>query len=152
LAYYREEFNWKEFFHAFVSSAALAVALLISIWVIEYFNESLNLEILTKLAGFLETFWWVIVAFVLLISLWDYVYSLYKPKLKYAKPLIDSIGLFFGFWLIASLFYGLTYFVEPGNVAILFLTIMHDVFYQLNILLFLLFLFISYGNFLLKTR
>jgi hypothetical protein len=94
----------------------------------------------------------VIVAFVLLISLWDYLYSLYKPKLVYINPLIDSIGVFFGFWLVASILYGLKFFVEPENVANLFLSVMHDIFYQLNILLFLLFLFVSYGKFLLQKK
>ena len=140
------------FFQPIVSSAALAVAILILIWIINYFNEGLKLEVLTGISGFLTTFWWVIVAFVLLISMWDYLYSLYKPKLIYINPLIDSIGLFFGFWLVASILYGLKFFIEPENVANLFLSIMHDIFYQLNILLFLLFLFISYGKFLLQKR
>jgi hypothetical protein len=147
-----KSFSWKRFFHTFVSSAALAVTLLIAIWIIDYFNAGLQLEFLSKINGFLITFWWVLAAFVLLISLWDYLFTLFHKKLKYFKPLIDAIGLIFGFWLVASILYGLTFFVQPESNIILFLTFMHDIFYQLNILLFLLFLLVSYAKFLLSDK
>ncbi len=151
--YYSEKsFSWKKFFHAFISSAALAVALLITIWVINYFNAGLNQPVLAGINDFLIWNWWVLVAFVLLISLWDYFFKLYKQKLRYVKPLIDAIGLIFGFWLVALILYGLKAFVDPADGINLFLNFMHDVFFQLHILLFLLFLFVSYAKFLLTDK
>jgi hypothetical protein len=152
--YYSEvSFSFKSFAHAFVSSAALAIMLLIVIWVINYFNYSIQMEVLSNLNLFLISNWYILVNFTLLISIWDYLYPLYKRKLNYVKPLIDSIGLIFGFWLVAIFLYGLKVFVDPFNEVLhLALNFMHDVFFELNILLFLLFLFVSYAKFLIQKK
>ena len=147
-----QEFSFKKFAHAIVSSVAFAIALLVVMWIINYFNVTAQIEVLTSILDFLNAYWIVLVAFVLLISLWDYLYSVYKSKLKYIKPAIDAIGILFGLWIIAIILYGLRVFTETTNPINVFLEFLHTIFYEQTLLLFLLFLFISYSKFFLKDR
>ena len=145
-------FNWKRFAHAFVSTIALAIAIVLAIWIINYFNEFLKMEILTGITDFLVAYGVIIVGMVLLFSVWEYIYPLYKVKLRYVKPLIDAIGLTFGLWIVSVILLGLTVFVGGYPELAPWLSFLNALVLEQFIYIFLLFLFVSYAKFLLNDR
>ena len=151
---YREQkFSFKIFLRSFVAAGAMAVFLLILIWVLEYFNPAGENFILTHLNLFLIYNWFFIVAFILIISIWDYLYKIFKTsKLRYFAPLFDAFGTFFAIWLIAVLLNALTLFLDPQNIANPFLKFLYDLFYSLPVLLFILILLVYYSKFFLMDR
>lgn len=151
--YQEKKFSFKNFFRGFIAAGAMAVFLLILIWVLDYFNPAKENFILTHLNLFLVYNWFYIVIFILIISIWDYLYKIYKnSKLRYFAPLFDAIGTFFAIWLIAVLLNALTLFLDPQNSLIPFLKFLYDLIYSLPILVFVLLLLVFYSKFFLKDR
>ncbi|MDD3086188.1 MAG: hypothetical protein PHD80_03775, partial [Candidatus ainarchaeum sp.] len=106
----KKEFDFKKLMQLILSSVALALVIFIIIWILDYFLIEFPNIILQNLKIFLNDNWFILVGFVLLKLIWDYIYGLYyKNKiLNYTNPLIDSIELIFGFWLIIVFLSGLT--------------------------------------------
>ncbi len=147
-----EDLDIKKVFQVIAASVALALAIFIAVWVIDYFNASNNMDILSNISLFLTTYWSVIVGFVFLISLWDYVYPIYRKKLKYVKPIIEATSIMFGLWIVATFLKGLLVIVNVGDQAAPFLTLLHDLYFQQFAVLYLLFIFIGYSRFFLGNK
>ncbi|MDD3083643.1 MAG: hypothetical protein PHP82_01335 [Candidatus ainarchaeum sp.] len=130
----------------------MAIFFLILIWVIEYFNPAGENIILNHLNLFLLNNWIIIVLFVLIMGVWDYLYRIFgNSRLRYFAPFFDSIGTFFAFWVIGIIFNGLRLFIESDNPLNIFLAFLHDLVYGQTVLLFLLILFALYSKFFLKN-
>ena len=110
-------------------------------------NQAWGFAWLTGLIEFLKVYLGVIAGFVVLISIWDYLYPFYRDKqaAKYTKPLMDSVGLTFGLWLVLEFVARLAYFV-PDPATSVFLTTGLDMFFKFFALIFVLILLINYGN------
>lgn len=128
-------------------AAAFTIALLLVMLIGGYLNESWKVEWLTGLIDFLAVYLAIIAGYVFMISIWDYLYPFYKDKklTKYVKPLITSIGLAFGLWLVLEFVARLAYFVPDDGTAA-FLTTGLEVFFKFFALIFILILFVNYGN------
>jgi len=136
----------KGLLHPIISTAALAIAIILVIFIGQYFNEVLNMLWLQALTDFLTTWWFVLIGFVLLVSVWDYIFPFYEDKLQVVKPLIQTIGLVFGLWLVAEFVAALTLLVGEDFVLQSF----RNIFFEFFVWIFLLFLFIKYAQYLLK--
>ncbi|MFA5931608.1 MAG: hypothetical protein WC821_04850 [archaeon] len=143
-----KEINFKKLAQIFISSFALAIALFLAIWVIDYLNKELNMVVLTNLSTFLTGNLLIVVGFVLFIGMWDYVYPFYLKWSKYAKPLVDALSLVFGLWLVVVFLGGLVIFNENPQLN-LFLKFPSELFFSQLILIVLLFIFIKYSQFFL---
>ena len=128
-------------------AAAFTIALLLVMLIGGYLNQSWRLEWLTGLIDFLTVYIPIIAAYVFMISIWDYLHPFYKDKkmTKYIKPLIASIGLTFGLWLVLEFIARLAYFVPDESTAT-FLTMGIEVFFKFFALIFILILLVNYGN------
>ena len=140
------ELDFKRIMQILLSSAAFAFALFIVIWVIEYFSKEISNIFLTNILTFLNENWPLLIGFVLLIQFWDYLYTLYKGWLKYIAPLISSIELIFGLWLVVVFFGGLTPLNLNEQVNV-FLTFINELFFTQFVVIALLILFIKYSQF-----
>ena len=142
----KRDLDFKKIVQIILSSAAFAFALFIVMWVIDYFSKEFANVILTNILVFLNENWPVLVGFVLIIQLWEYLYSLYKSRLKYFAPLISSVELIFGLWLVVVFFGGLAplNINEQVNVILKFI---NDLFFTQFIVIVLLILFVKYSQF-----
>jgi hypothetical protein len=151
--YYIEKFSWKKFLHSFLAAFILAIFFFILIWVVGYFDPIGENIFLTHFNLFLVNNWFFIVGFVFVISIWDYLFGLFKKtKLRYINPFFESFSVFFGIWLISIVINGLKLFVEEGNELNLFLGFLNNLFYSQTLLLFVLILLIYYSKFFLKDN
>lgn len=151
--YTSKKFKIKKFLRPIVAALAMAVALLILIWALGYFNQSGDNFILTNLNNFFINNWYFIAGFVLVIGVWDYLYGLYyKKPIRYLAPFFDALSAFFAIWLIAVILNGLRIFIEADNRLNIFLRFLHDLFYEQTILLGLLLILIYYSKFFLHDR
>jgi hypothetical protein len=144
----KKEFDFKKLMQLILSSVALALVIFIIIWILDYFLIEFPNIILQNLKIFLNDNWFILVGFVLLKLIWDYIYGLYyKNKiLNYTNPLIDSIELIFGFWLIIVFLSGLTVLSisEQLNVILNFFS---DLFFTQFLIIALLVLVVKYSQF-----
>ncbi|MEK6959322.1 MAG: hypothetical protein AABW59_04730 [archaeon] len=148
----RKEFDLQEFLYSLTSTAALAFAVFIAMWVIAYFNETMKNAMLTNLNAFLASSWIVIVGFVLIVSVWEYFYPIYYDKMKYGRPAMLAIEFLFGFWLVAVFLDGLRAFVAPTDQVNIFLTFPFKLFNEQFVMVALLLLFIHYARFFLRKK
>jgi len=146
--YGKKEIDPKRIIQALFSTAALAFAIFLAVWIIDYFNTEVKMVALTNLVVFLNNNWPIIIGFVLLIQIWEYIYPFYKKWLKYAKPLIDAISLIFGLWLVVVFLNGLRMFNETTQVDF-FLRFPHELFFTQLVVVVGLFIFIKYAQFFL---
>ena len=142
----KKELDFKKIMQIFLSSAAFAFALFILIWVMDYFSKELSNVILSNILTFLNENWPILIGFVLFIQLWEYLFKLYKGWLKYVAPLVSSIELIFGLWLVVVFFGGLTPLNLNEQVNI-FLTFVNELFFTQFVVIALLILFIKYSQF-----
>lgn len=149
---YEDELDIKKIFQVVAASVALALAIFIAVWVIDYFNAVNEMVILTNISIFLKGYWPIITGFVFLISLWDYVYPIYRDKLRYVKPVIEATSIMFGLWLVAIFLKGLMVIADVGEQAAPFLSFLHDLYFQQFVVLYLLFIFIGYSRFFLGKK
>lgn len=145
-----KEFSVGKVFQILTATFALGLAIFLVIAVLDYFETSLNLDILLNLKEFLKNYWFILVGFVLLISFWDYFYLLYKKQLKYVKPLIDATSLMFGLWIVVVFLKGLIVFLEAGSQITIFLNFPHDFYFQYFVIIYLLFICIGYSKIFLR--
>lgn len=151
--YSERQFSVKKFLRAFVAAGAMAIFLLLLMWVIEYFNPANENIILTKLNLFLVENWLFIVGFILIISVWEYLYGVFKTtKIRYLAPLLDAFGIFFALWLIAVILRGLILFVTADSPFIPVLRFLYDLVYSQPVLIFVFLILVFYSNFLLTDR
>ena len=143
----------KGILHPVLKAAAFSIALILVMFIAEYYNSALGVDWIGGLVGFLKTYWAIISGFVLLVSVWDYLYPFYKDKnyAKYMKPLIDSVGLTFGLWLVVEFIAALAYFLPDAN-AIFLLGSFRDIFFIYFVWIFLLFMFINYARLFLEEK
>ncbi len=142
----KKELDFKKIGQILFSSAALAFAIFILIWIINYFVKEMPNLILSNILTFLNQNWPILVAFVLLIQLWEYLHFLYKGWLKYLHPLMMSIELIFGIWLVVVILGGLTPLNLNPQVNV-FLMFINDLFFTQFVVVSLLILFINYSKF-----
>ena len=142
----KKELNFKKVVQIILSSAAFAFALFIVMWIIDYFSKDFSNVILNNILVFLNENWPILVGFVLFIQLWEYLYQLYKNRLKYFAPLVSSVELIFGLWLVVVFFGGLAplNINEQVNVILKFV---NDLFFTQFIVIVLLILFVKYSQF-----
>jgi len=141
-----KELDFKKIGQILFSSAAFAFALFIVIWIIDYFVKGMPNVILSNILTFLNGNWPILVGFVVFIQLWDYLYFLYKGMLKYINPLMRSIELIFGVWLVVVFFAGLTPLNLNAQVNV-FLVFVNDLFFTQFVVIALLILFVKYSQF-----
>ncbi|MFA6319757.1 MAG: hypothetical protein WCX66_02430 [archaeon] len=144
----KKEFDFKKLMQLILSSVALALVIFIIIWILDYFLIEFPNIILQNLKIFLNDNWFILVGFVLLKLIWDYIYGLYyKNKiLNYTNPLIDSIELIFGFWLIIVFLSGLTVLSISEQLNV-FLKFFSDLFFTQFLIIALLVLVVKYSQF-----
>ncbi|HPM86280.1 MAG: hypothetical protein PHO61_02645 [Candidatus ainarchaeum sp.] len=144
----KKEFDFKKLMQLILSSVALALVIFIIIWILDYFLIEFPNIILQNLKIFLNDNWFILVGFVLLKLIWDYIYGLYyKNKiLNYTNPLIDSIELIFGFWLIIVFLSGLTVLSISEQLNV-FLNFFSDLFFTQFLIIALLVLVVKYSQF-----
>jgi len=140
------EFDLRRVFQVFAASAAMALALFVAVWVIDYFNVVAGIELLTNLSTFIKNNWYIVVGFIFFISIWEYIYPLYSKKLKYVKPIVDATSIMFGLWLVAIFLKGLVVFVEAASQPALFLGLLHDLYFNQFAIIYLLFIFVGYSK------
>lgn len=151
-SYLELKFSWKKFIQSFFPAIIIALIIFVLIWAGNYFDPLGENIFLTSFSSFLSNNWLVIILFILVLSVWEYIFKVFrKTKLRYIAPFFDSVGMFFGFWIIALIFYGLKLFIEATELHIFF-SFLHDFFYDQTILLFCLIIIINYSNFFLKDR
>ncbi len=151
--YLDKKFSFKRVFQAIVAAGAMAIALLILIWILEYFNPTKENIVLFHLNEFFIYNWYFIAGFVLIIGIWDYLYKIFSTtKIRYFAPFFDALSTFFAVWIIAIILNGLRLFIETDNFLNIFLRFLYDLFYQQTILLFLLLILVFYSKFFLKDR
>jgi hypothetical protein len=134
----------------FVSSAALGVAILLAIWIVNYFNVELKLAALTNLSWFMNAYISVIIGFVLLMGLWQYLYPFYKKQLSYFKPLVESVEILFGLWLIVVFLDGLMIFNTNPQLDF-FLKFPAQLFHGQFVILSLLVCLVKYSQFFMSA-
>jgi hypothetical protein len=142
----KKELDFKKIMHILLSSVAFAFALFIVIWIVDYFSKELSNVILSNILTFLNENWPLLIGFVVFIQLWEYLFKLYKGWLKYIAPLVSSIELIFGLWLVVVFFGGLTQLNLNPQVNI-FLEFINQLFFTQFIVIALLILFIKYAQF-----
>jgi hypothetical protein len=148
-----KKFNLKRFVRPIIAAFAMAVAMIILIWVFSYFNQGGENIILTHLELFFINNWYYIAGFVLVIGIWDYLYDVYeKTIIRYLAPSFDALSSFFAIWLISVILNGLRIFVNEGDQLNLFLKFLYDLFYQQTILLFVFLILVFYSKFFLNDR
>ena len=147
----QQKIDPKRIAQVIVSTAALAFAIFLAVWIIEYFNKEINMLALTNLNAFLSSSWPIIVGFVLVIGMWDYLFKFYKKWLKYAKPLVEGAELIFGLWLVVVFFNGLRIFNTNTQVDF-FLKFPNELFFSQFIMVSLLIIFIKYSQFFIAQR
>lgn len=140
------EFDLRRLFQIFAASAAMALALFVAVWVVDYFNVTAGLDLLTNLSTFIKSNWYIVVGFIFFISIWEYIYPMYSKKLKYVKPIVDATSLMFGLWLVAIFLKGLAVFVEASSPPALFLGLLHDLYFTQFAVIYLLFIFVGYSK------
>ncbi len=143
----------KGFLSAVLRAAAFAIGLILVMFIAGYYNENLMIDWVGGLVGFLKTYWAIISGFLLLISVWEYFYPFYKEKvyIKYVKPLMDSVGLTFGLWLVVEFISALSYFI-PDAEAVQVLGSFKEIFFMYFVWIFLLIIFINYAKMLLEDN
>lgn len=142
----KKELDFRRIMQIFLSTGALTLALFIVIWVLDYFVKQMPNVIVSNLLAFLNGNWPILIGFVLFIQLWEYLYKLYKGWLTYGAPLVSSIELIFGLWLVVVFFAGLTPLSISEQVNV-FLSFANELFYTQFIVICLLILFIKYAQF-----
>jgi len=147
----QEKVDPKRIAQIIVSTAALAFAIFLAIWIIDYFNKEINMIALTNLNTFLISSWPILVGFVLIIGLWDYLFRFFKKWLKYAKPLVEGAELVFGLWLVVVFFDGIRIFNTNPQVDF-FLKFPNELFFTQFIMVALLIIFIKYSQFFLAQK
>jgi len=115
----QEEIDFRRILHAFVSTAALGIAIFITMWIIDYANKQLQTTILSNINFFLTNSWPIIIGFVLLIQIWEYIYPIRTEKLKYLNPLINAVSILFGLWLVVVFIDGLRFFNQNAQVDLI---------------------------------
>ncbi len=142
----KKQLDFKKVIQILFSSAAFALALFIVIWVIDYFSKAMPNVIISNILVFLNENWPILVGFVLLIQLWEYLFQLYKGWLKYIAPFISSVELIFGLWLVVVFFAGLTPLSISEQLNV-FLKFANELFFSQFLIVALLILFIKYAQF-----
>lgn len=142
----KKELDFKRIMQIFFSSAAFAFAIFIAIWVLDYFVKQMPNVLVSNLLNFLNDNWPILVGFVLLIQLWEYLFKLYKGWLKYIAPLMSSIELIFGFWLVVIFLAGLTPLSISEQLNV-FLKFANELFFSQFVVIALLILFVKYAQF-----
>lgn len=145
-----KEFSFGKVFQIIAATLALGLAIFLAIAILDYFGPSLQIPALININEFLKMYWFIIVGYVLLISLWDYFYELYKKQLKYVKPIVDGTSLMFGLWIVVIFLKGLIVFLDPSSQTALFLNFPYDFYVQQFVILYLLFIFVGYSKLFLK--
>jgi len=148
---YNEKVSAKKIAQIFISSAALGIALLLAIWIIDYFNVELKLVALTNINWFLNAHWMIVVGFVLFIGLWQYLSPFYKKYLTYFQPLVDSIEILFGLWLIVVFLDGLRVF-NTSTQAEFFMKFPADLFFNQFVIVVLLVILVKYSQYFLVSN
>ena len=147
----KKEFDFKGLAYPLLRTIALAVAIFIAIWVLNYFAP-MKVPVMENLLVFLTNNWYYVVGFVLLVSVWEYVYPLYYKQLKYGAPAIEAISLLFGFWLVAIFLWGMKVFTASSPEVSTMLQFIGDFFFALEIPIFILFLVVTYARFFMKEK
>ena len=142
----KKDLDFKKIFQIILSSVAFSLALFIAMWIIEYFSKEIPNAIITNILVFLNENWPVLVGFVLFIQLWEYLYKLYKMRLKYFAPLVSSVELTFGLWLVVIFFAGLAPLNINEQVNII-LNFINDLFFTQFVIIVLLILVVKYSQF-----
>ncbi len=145
-----KEFDIGKVFQILAATMALGLCIFLVIAATDYFNPNSQIPLLANLKEFLNTYWMIIVGFVLLISLWEYIYPLYSKVLKYVKPIIDATSLMFGLWIVSVFLKGLIVFLDQNSQVAIFLNFPHNFFFQQFVVLYLLFTFVGYSKLFLK--
>jgi hypothetical protein len=143
----------KGFLHPVLKAAAFAIGLILVMFIFEYYNEELAIDWIGGLVSFLKQYWAIISGFVFLVSIWDYLFPFYKNKnyVKYLKPLMDSIGLTFGLWLVVEFISALAYFI-PDASAVNLLESFKEIFFIYFVWIFLLIIFVNYAKIMLEEK
>ncbi len=128
----KKEFDFKRVMQIILSTVALVLVIFIAIWIMDYFLVEFPNIVLQNLRNFLNDNWYILAGFVLLKLIWDYLYGLYyKNKiLRYVNPLINSIELVFGLWLVVVFLSGLTALSISEQLNV-FLKFFSDFFFKL---------------------
>lgn len=142
----KKQLDFKRIMQVFFSSAAFTLALFIAMWVISYFAKEMPNVILSNILTFLADNWPVLAGFVLLVQLWEYLFQIYKGWLKYIAPLMSSIELIFGLWLVVVFLAGLTPLSISEQLNV-FLKFANELFFSQFLVIALLILFIKYAQF-----
>lgn len=144
----KKEFDFKRVMQIILSTVALVLVIFIAIWIMDYFLVEFPNIVLQNLRNFLNDNWYILAGFVLLKLIWDYLYGLYyKNKiLRYVNPLINSIELVFGLWLVVVFLSGLTALSISEQLNV-FLKFFSDFFFTQFLIIALLILVIKYAQF-----
>jgi hypothetical protein len=144
----KKGFDFKRVMQILLSSAAMALVIFIVIWVLEYFSKEISNVVLTNFKVFLVDNWPIIVGFVFIKLLWDYLHGLYykNKAIQYTAPLIVSIELIFGFWLVVVFLSGLTALSISEQVNV-FLNFAKELFFAQFLVIALLILVVKYAQF-----
>jgi hypothetical protein len=143
----------KGLLHPVLKAAAFSIGLVLVMFIAGYYNETLGLDWVSGLVAFLGQYWAIISGFVLLISVWDYLFPFFRDKnfAKYMKPLVDSTGVVFGLWLVVEFVAALAYFI-PDASAIQLLESFKEIFFIYFVWIFLLIIFVNYAKIMLDEN
>jgi len=139
----------KKILQIVASSVALGLAIYLVTWVLDYLNTSFSIAVISNISLFLKDSWIIIVGFVFIISLWDYLYPMFKEKLTYIKPIIDATSLMFGLWIVAVILKGLTALLvdQAAQISIL-LNLLQKLYFEQFVVLYILFVLVAYSKLL----